>query len=38
MVHDIDTGKEKVIPIDEDFFNRLKDLTEGVELDDEDLA
>jgi len=35
MVDDIETGKEKVIPIDDDFFNRLKDLTDDVELDDE---
>ena len=33
MVDDIDTGKEKVVPLDENFFNRLKDLTEGVEVD-----
>jgi len=39
MVDDIETGKEKVYPIDEDFINRLKELTEGVELDynEEDL-
>ena len=36
MVDDIDTGKEKVYPMDEDFFDRLKNLTDGVELDDED--
>lgn len=35
MVDDIETGKEKVIPIDDDFFNRLKDLIDDVELDDE---
>jgi hypothetical protein len=35
MVDNIETGKEKVIPLDEDFFNRLKDLTDDVELDDE---
>jgi hypothetical protein len=34
MVDDIETGKEKLIPLDEDFFNRLKDLTDGVEIDD----
>ena len=33
MVDDIETGKEKVIPMDENFMNRLKDLTEGIELD-----
>ncbi len=26
MVDDIETGKEKVIPIDEGYFDRLKDL------------
>jgi hypothetical protein len=35
MVDDIETGKEKVIPLDEDFIDRLKDLTDDVELDDE---
>jgi hypothetical protein len=35
MVDDIETGKEKLIPMDEDFINRLKDLTDGVELDDD---
>ena len=35
MVDDIDTGKEKIIPIDKDFFDRLKDLTDDVELDDD---
>jgi hypothetical protein len=35
MVDDIETGKEKLIPMDEDFFDRLKDLTDGVELDDD---
>ena len=33
MVDDIETGKEKVYPVDEDFMNRLKDLTKDVELD-----
>ena len=35
MVDDINTGKEEVVPLDEDFFDRLKDLVEDVELDDE---
>ena len=35
MVDDIATGKEEVIPMDEDFFDRLKDLTDDVELGDE---
>ena len=38
MAHDIDTGKEKVIPMDEVMMNRLKDLVEGVELDDERIS
>ena len=33
MVDDIDSGKVKVYPMDEDFMNRLKELTEDVELD-----
>jgi hypothetical protein len=33
MVDDIETGKEKLIPMDEDFMNRLKDLTDGVDVD-----
>ena len=35
MVDDIETGKEKLIPMDEDFMQRLKDLTDDVELDDD---
>lgn len=35
LVNDIDTGKEKVIPIDEVFMKRLEDLVKDVELDDE---
>ena len=35
MVDDINTGKEEVIPLDKDFFDRLKDLTDDVELDDD---
>ena len=38
MVDDIETGKEKVVPLDEDFFDRMKDLVKDVELDDEDLT
>jgi len=38
MVDDIETGKEKLIPLDEDFFDRIKELTDGVEIDlDEEL-
>jgi hypothetical protein len=35
MCDRIDRGEEKVYPVDEDFMNRLKDLVEDVELDDE---
>ena len=33
LSHDVETGKEKLIPMDEVFMNRLKDLVEDVELD-----
>ena len=36
MVEDVDTGKEKVYPLTEDFFDRMKDLVGDVELDDEE--
>ena len=35
MVDDIETGKEKVVPLDEDFFDRIKDLVGDVELRDD---
>ena len=35
MVDDIETGKEKVIPVDEAFMKRLRDISADVELDDE---
>jgi hypothetical protein len=38
MVDDIDSGKEKLIPMDESFFDRIKDLVDDVELDDEDFT
>lgn len=38
MAYDIDTGKEKVIPMDEAFMKRLEDLVEDVELNDEDFT
>ena len=38
MVDDIETGKEKVVPLDEDFFDRMKDLVGDVELNDEDFT
>jgi hypothetical protein len=37
MTEDVRTGKEELIPLDKNFFDRLKDLTDGVELDDDDL-
>lgn len=35
MVEDVETGKEKIVPLDEDFFDRLKDLVKDVELNDD---
>ena len=35
MVDDIETGKEKVYPLDEDFFDRMKELVKDVELGDD---
>ena len=35
MCDRIDRGEEKLIPLDEDFFDRLKDLVDDVELDNE---
>lgn len=36
LADDVETGKEKVVPLDEDFFDRLKNLVEGVDLDDDE--
>jgi hypothetical protein len=36
LADDVATGKEKVYPLDEDFFDRMKDLV-GDLIDDEDL-
>jgi hypothetical protein len=33
MVEDVRTGRVETVPLDEDFFDRLKDLTDDVELD-----
>ena len=33
MSHDVMTGKIETVPVDEDFFDRLEDLTDGVEID-----
>lgn len=38
LADDIDTGKEKVIPMDEVMMNRLQDLVKDVDLNDEDLT
>ena len=38
MMDDIDTGKEKLIPMDDDFMERLKNLVEDVDVEDEDLT
>ena len=35
MSEDVRTGKVETIPMDEDFMNRLKDLIDDVELDNE---
>jgi hypothetical protein len=32
IVDDIETGKEKVVPLDEDFFDRMKELVGDVEV------
>lgn len=38
LAEDVRTGKEEVVPLDKDFFDRLKDLVKDVALDDyEDL-
>ena len=36
LAEDVRTGKEEVVPLDEDFFDRMKNLVDGVELDDDD--
>jgi len=36
LADDVKTGKEEVIPLDEDFFDRLKDLVKDVELEELD--
>ena len=35
MAEDVRTGKVETIPLTEDFFDRIKDLTDGVELNDD---
>jgi hypothetical protein len=34
MAEGVRTGRVETVPLDEDFFDRLKDLTDDVELDD----
>jgi len=36
MAEDVESGKVKTYPLTEDFFDRMKDLVDGVELDDDD--
>jgi hypothetical protein len=33
IVDDIDTGKEKLVPLDEVFFDRVKELVKDIEVD-----
>jgi hypothetical protein len=35
LVDDVETGKEKLIPMDEDFMKELQELVKDVELDDD---
>lgn len=35
LVDRIDRGEEELIPLEEDFFDKIKELTDGVELYDE---
>ena len=36
MAEDVESGKVKTYPLTEDFFDRMKELTDGIELDDDD--
>lgn len=36
MADDVETGKEKVVPLNEDFFDRMKELLADVELEEEE--
>lgn len=36
LAEDVRTGKEELIPLDENFFDRLKNLVENVELEDDE--
>jgi hypothetical protein len=35
LADDVRTGKEEIIPVDEDFFDRLKELVKDVELEED---
>jgi len=35
LVDDVETGKEELIPLDEDFFERMKELTDGIDNEQE---
>jgi hypothetical protein len=37
MMNDIETGKEKLIPLDESLFDRLRELVGDIDLDEDDL-
>jgi hypothetical protein len=37
LVDDIETGKEKVVPMDDSFFDRLRELVGDVDLDEDEL-
>jgi len=38
MMRRVDSGEEKLIPMDEDFMERLKNLVDDVDVEDEDLT
>ena len=38
IADDVRTGKEEVIPLDKDFFDRIKNLISDVDLNDEDFT
>jgi hypothetical protein len=38
MMDRVDRGEEKLIPLDEDFFDRLKNLVEDVELGEDEIG
>jgi hypothetical protein len=34
MAEDVRTGRVELSPLDDDFFDKLKDLTDGIEIDE----